>query len=128
MRLRVNMSQANIELWNTRWWNLLCDKYPLQGFIKPKIVFNNRLKTTAGQCYMEDRIVQLSTELYAEHTTHFEINTIPHELCHQVAWDIYRAPGHCPKWKSIMVKIGLKPDRCHTMINSKHEARKAGIK
>ena len=128
MQLRVNMSQANIELWNTRWWNLLCDNYPLQGFTKPQIMFNNRLKTTAGAAYMESRLIHLSAELYSEYRKKFEVSVIPHELCHQVAYDIYQAKGHCPKWKSIMVKIGLKPDRCHTMINSKHEARKAGIK
>jgi predicted SprT family Zn-dependent metalloprotease len=53
---------------------------------------------------------------------------LPHELAHQVDWDINKKDGHGPTWKSIMVNYGLPPDRLHNLVNTKWEARKAAIK
>ncbi len=107
-----------------RTWGVLARIYTRIGAI-PKVVINKRLKTTAGWCYHERRIVELSAELMEHNLSEFGRVIIPHELAHQVDWDVYQRSGHGPTWKGIMVRMGLPPDRCHNLINPLHEARKA---
>lgn len=92
----------------------------------PTIIINNRLKTTAGRCDYLKRVIDLAPIMFAENISEYRRVIIPHEIAHQIAWDIFEAPGHCPKWKSIMVKFGLSPDRCHTLSSSAmRKSRKA---
>lgn len=49
------------------------------------------------------------------------INVIlPHELAHQIDYDVFgwyaRKPHHGKCWIEIMVKIGQKPEPYHTMV------------
>ena len=109
------------------WWNKLHIIYPGILVTVPRIEFSNRLKTTAGLAYAESipQFVRLSTELLWEHTDEMLESTLPHELCHLVAWSVYQARGHGPDWRRVMIRIGLEPDVYHNMTNSKHEARRA---
>lgn len=91
----------------------------------PVVSLNNRLKTTAGRSFYWERKIDLSTSLFSEHTHHFLVDTIPHEVCHQVAWDIYNEKGHGPSWKHTMRVFGIEPNRCHHMINTVWESQKA---
>lgn len=84
----------------------------------PKIILNNRLKATAGRCDFTNRVIDLSPSLMRENVAEFENVTIPHELAHQVAWDVYKDPGHGADWKSVMVRYGLPAERCHSMTSS----------
>lgn len=110
-------------------WNRFFAIYPRLNTMIPAIAFNNRLKTTAGYCYHLRREIQISRELFEEHTEHFRKIIIPHELAHQVAFDLYNKDcGHGPLWKQVMVAYGIPPDRLHTLINTKHAAKRAKVK
>lgn len=107
-------------------WVRLQGIYP--GLVKPcpAITTNNRLKTTAGRAFYWLRKVDLSTELFAEYPDNFVQNTIPHEVCHQAAWDLWEHHGHGSPWKTAMLSIGINPQRLHHMQNTLWAAKKAG--
>lgn len=109
-------------------WLLFCRIYPQVGKM-PKIIFNNRLKTTAGRCDYAARVVDLSPSLMRENVKEFCNTIIPHELAHQVAFDVYGDTGHGPDWKSVMVVYGIEPARCHSLTSSTAiaSAEKRGI-
>jgi predicted SprT family Zn-dependent metalloprotease len=91
----------------------------------PVIILNNRLKTTAGRCDLNKRIIDLSPLLFSENVGEFENVIIPHEVAHQVAFDVYGDTGHGPDWKSVMVAYGLPPNRCHNLVSSVIEKARA---
>ncbi len=117
---------AQAQTWGKYWWAKYRGVYTLN---KPMPVFkmNKRLKTTAGRNFWELRIIDLSVELFSQHPEYFRDDTIPHELAHQVCFDVY---GECKQihgteWKSVMRAVGLEANTYHTMTNAIHEARKA---
>ncbi len=117
---------AQTQTWGKYWWAKYRGIYTLN---KPMPVFkmNKRLKTTAGRNFWELRVIDLSVELFSQHPEYFRDDTIPHELAHQVCFDVY---GECKQihgteWKSVMRAVGLEPSTYHSMTNSIHEARKA---
>lgn len=89
----------------------------------PRIVFNNRLKTTAGRCDYSERLIDLSTSLMRENVAEFCNTIIPHELAHQVAFDVYGDTGHGPDWKSVMIAYGIEPARCHSLTTGATRSR-----
>ena len=94
----------------------------------PEVKINARLKTTAGLAYSKAHRVEFSAELMWEHTEHFIKDTIPHEVAHIVT-DL-RFPDekthHGQPWRDTMfVLSGREPKRCHSMVNSEWEAKKA---
>jgi predicted SprT family Zn-dependent metalloprotease len=97
--------------------------YPKIG-VCPILKINNRLKTTGGLCYAEERRIELSAEMFYHNQDEYAMIIIPHEAIHQVDWDLNNKSGHGPSWKKIMVEYGLPPDRCHTLTNPAHVARK----
>lgn len=107
-------------------WQRLRALYPALTGTCPKIVPNARLKTTAGRCFIETRVVDLSVDLLLEYPEQMLYNTLPHELAHQAAWDLFQDPGHGKPWKSVMIRLGLPPERCHQMTNTRWAARRAG--
>ena len=112
------------------WWAELRKFYPTISKVRPAIKYNKRLKTTAGRAFIYDdpAYIDLSVDLLWEYPGQFTNDTIAHEYAHIVAFKVYQDPGHGIGWKTVMRSIGLEPNRCHQMVNSKHEARKAGIK
>lgn len=94
----------------------------------PEVKINARLKTTAGYAYSQAHRVEFSAELFWEHTEHFVVDTIPHEVAHIIT-DL-RFPNekshHGQPWRDTMfVLSGREPKRLHNMINSEWEAKKA---
>ena len=100
-------------------WQKLRAQHKNLGPNIPVIKLNNRFKATAGKCYIEERIIDLSTELFYYHAEHFVKVIIPHELIHQVDYDLNgrSKQWHGPKWKSLMVQYGLPPDTYHSLKN-----------
>lgn len=97
-------------------WKRFCMLYPkLDKFQQPTVVFNNRLKATAGRCYYDDNIIELSTSLYKKYELEFWIDTIPHEFAHQVTHNIFgnTKQHHGPEWKSVMLAYGIEPRTYH---------------
>lgn len=108
------------------WWTRFCDKFPKLNRKIPQIKLNNRLKTTAGRAWVENKpqFVDLSTELFWEYTHEFCVDTIPHELAHLAAYTLFGDGGHGKGWYYVIETMGIDTSRCHTMVNSKHESRK----
>lgn len=109
------------------WWNKFRQVYPQLSKQYPAVKLNNRLKTTAGRAFIENnpQYIDLSTELFWEHTEEFLYDTIPHELAHLVAYTIYGDPGHGKGWYSIVHQFGINTSRLHQMVNTAHAQRKS---
>ena len=95
-------------------WARFLKIYPaLRNYDKPKAVINARLKSTAGRCFYESNTVDFSASLMNEFPKEFALDTIPHEVAHQVAFNLFDDRGHGNPWKSVMIAYGIKPERCH---------------
>jgi predicted SprT family Zn-dependent metalloprotease len=90
----------------------------------PEIRMNSRLTSTAGRAFLQDNYVDLSCYLLQNNPEYFRIDTIPHELCHHIAFRIYGDRGHGKGWKYVMKSMGLSGDRCHTR-QTKYQAERA---
>ena len=93
--------------------------YPQIQAEYPKVVLNNRLKSTAGRAFIENnpQYIDLSTELFWQYTEQFVQDTIPHELAHLVAFTVYGDPGHGIGWRNVITKMNIPTKRCHNMVN-----------
>ena len=94
-------------------------EYPTIQKATPIVTLNNRLKTTAGRAFIEEspQRIDLSTDLFTQHTERFVSDTIPHELAHLVAYTIHGDPGHGRGWYSVLAKMGIATTRLHNMVN-----------
>lgn len=110
------------------WWAKLSQIHPRAGAL-PTVEISKRLKTCAGKMLVEDRKMVLCYDLIDLYPDEFARDTIPHELAHQVAYDVYgigkewqtkRVAWHGPEWCAIMGSIGVDPGRCHSMVNTRH--------
>lgn len=101
-------------------WGKLRIAYPMIQTDTPKIIFNKRLKTTAGRAFVESspQYIDLSNELLWQHPEEFYKVIIPHEAAHLAAYTRYADSGHGKGWKLIMSYLGLPSERCHTLANA----------
>ena len=106
-----------------RQWHKFVLLYPeLQHFEMPEIVLNGRLKTTAGRCYQTLNRIEFGTGFWlhsTEYTVIMSHEIVPHELAHQVDFNLYgeseKKCGHGKTWNQIMLNYGLAPKRFHRM-------------
>jgi SprT protein len=108
------------------WWVKFLKQYPTIQRVTPVVALNNRLKTTAGRAFIEDvpQRIDLSTDLFTQHTERFVSDTIPHELAHLVAYTIHGDKGHGKGWYSVLAKMGIATTRLHNMVNSNHRGKR----
>jgi predicted SprT family Zn-dependent metalloprotease len=104
--------------------------FPHLSTLRPEIVISKRMKTTAGNCNVWDRKITLCYDLLDLYPSEFGADTIPHELGHQVAYDIFgigrkegpsRVDWHGNDWKRVMISAGYSIERCHDMVNTRHK-------
>ena len=69
---------------------------------------------TAGRACASGNFVEFNLQLAEENEEDFFLQTIPHEIAHIIADRKLDSKGHDNAWKSVMVKFGLNPDRCHS--------------
>ena len=71
----------------------------------------------AGMAYLESFNIVYNERLFLENPEHFINGTVPHEVAHIVATQLYgpRIPGHGAEWKSVMKALGHAPQRCHDL-------------
>lgn len=117
-------------------WSKAVSIWPqLWQYTKPTMILNNRLKTTGGRAWDTKPYykIDLSTEMFSEYTELYVMEIIPHEMGHIVDYAIngYRAgqkTSHNELWQNICEKlVGRVLPMYHTMINTKHEARRAKV-
>jgi SprT protein len=86
-----------------------------QAFPMPDVAFDLRGRT-AGQAFLGKNLIRLNAVLLMENEKEFHEGTIPHEVAHHVADIVYgrNISAHGPEWRSVMVKFGIAPRRCHS--------------
>jgi predicted SprT family Zn-dependent metalloprotease len=111
-------------------WRILVDKFlPLRVCLQPSVILNARLKTTAGRMFVETRKMDLSLDLMHQYPQEFKLEIIPHELCHQVAYDVFgigkadqtRVEWHGSEWAHVMRTYGVEPRTTHSLVNHFHK-------
>lgn len=83
-------------------------------FPMPKVTFDLR-GATAGLFYPGKNLIRLNFALMYQNKDAFLNRTPPHEAAHLITRSIYgRVKPHGPEWRSVMVRLGLPPIRCHS--------------
>lgn len=113
------MKIENIQELAESLWAEYCEIFPqLVKFDCPKIVYNNRFRSTAGVCYAWQNKIELASKFMLNNRKEMLTVILPHEMAHQIDFNLNGDPSpywHRPAWKLIMVKIGQNPARCHSM-------------
>jgi predicted SprT family Zn-dependent metalloprotease len=111
-------------------WGKFQRVFPNLVTLRPDIVLSKRMKTTAGTCAVWERKVSLCYDLLDLYPSEFGADIIPHELGHQVAYDIFgigrkdgpaKVQWHGKDWQFVMIKADYPFGRCHTMVNTRHK-------
>lgn len=91
-------------------------------FSKPvKISFDVNSAQLAGDARYSDFRVRINPHFLVKYPDETIDTTVPHEIAHLGCHQYYtldngiRIDGHGPEWKSMMVRLGADPSRCHTM-------------
>jgi len=72
--------------------------------------------STAGKAHYYENRITLSPTLLQENGEEFINRTVGHEIAHIITFKLYGQiiTPHGKHWKSVMVKLGMNPTRCHT--------------
>lgn len=80
--------------------------------------WNPKLRSTAGRAIMGRQRIELNPHVFSVDEAREELRrTVFHEVCHLEAHRKigFREPAHGPTWQDLMRRVGLAPDRCHTL-------------
>lgn len=98
------------------WAEHACERNQCPGLAaRIKFEWHKRLVSTIGRANPASNAVQLSVPLFFRATPEQQRATVIHEVCHLVAWHLYQARGHGPRWQHCMVAAGLAPETRHTV-------------
>jgi predicted SprT family Zn-dependent metalloprotease len=102
-------------------WEEYCEIFPkLVKFDCPKVTLNGRLSKCAGRNTCEENSIELGTKFFTKYATNMIAVILPHEIAHQIDWNLNgwydRKPHHGKQWIEIMVKIGQNPNAFHEMV------------
>jgi SprT protein len=83
-------------------------------FPMPNVAFDLRGRT-AGQAFWEQNLLRYNAVLLIENIADFETDTIPHEVAHLIARQVFgkKIASHGDEWKRVMRAFGVSPSRCH---------------
>lgn len=86
-----------------------------RDFPAPRVTFDLRGRT-AGMAHYTQNLIRLNDVLLRENGDAFVARTVPHEVAHLLAHQIYGhgIRPHGPEWKNVMRRLGLVPSRCHS--------------
>ena len=109
-----------IQILTENLWAEYCLIFPrLVRFDPPVIVRNNRYTRTAGACYQESNTIDLGWKFFAKNHAAMLTVILPHELAHQIDFNLYglseKKCGHGKNWVNIMVKLGLPANKYHSL-------------
>ncbi len=79
----------------------------------PILRFDGRIKKMAGGCHEFDNKIVIATKLFNVDSAYFIENIIPHEIAHQVRFNLYgyTEEQHCRFWLRIRRECGFKFNR-----------------
>lgn len=119
---KIEILEKLLEKADHVWWRLQTLYPDLRRYKTPTITLNGRFTRTAGIAYQEDQLIQLATKFLLHSPKYRQImynEILPHELAHIADYLLF---GYCPekcghgtKWAEIMVQLGLKPNKFHSM-------------
>ena len=99
-------------------WETYCEIYPrLVKFDCPQIKLNGRFTKTAGNCEVENNIINIGYKFFPKfHNEMFSV-ILPHEIAHQIDYNLNGLPKrwHGKSWQDIMLAYGLPADPYHQM-------------
>lgn len=85
-------------------------------FERPTILYDLK-GHTAGQAFYNTNTIRLNLDILTDPRYQEDMldDTIPHEIAHLVARNLYgaRIKPHGVEWRMVMRRIGLTPTRCH---------------
>lgn len=92
----------------------------LKQFNAPEIRLNNRTYRTAGRCYVDNNYIELSSKLLSQHYEDMINIILPHELCHQIDYNINTTiwtmrNSHSKRWVDIGKLLGIELKTYHTL-------------
>jgi predicted SprT family Zn-dependent metalloprotease len=95
---------------------LLAQQIYKQPFDIPALEYR-QMGRTAGKAWQRLWKIELNPDFCRNgHLEDMIHNTLPHELAHLISYKVYGpilGGGHGRFWKSVMVRLGLEPKRCH---------------
>lgn len=98
-----------------------------QGFEKPLVCFALTGSTAGYFKQLRDgsNMINFNRQLLEHNTADFINRTVPHEVAHMVAFQVF-GPGirpHGDEWKAVMALFGADDSRCHNYDLSKVKTR-----
>ena len=124
MIVRTKELQQAQTIWLNRYAGELWVKYDkifpgLKKFDCPKIILNNRFTNTAGCNNQTGNTIQLASKFLYKFQAEMLTVILPHEMAHQIDFNLYgvseKKCGHGENWRNIMVKLGLPPNKYHSL-------------
>ena len=100
------------------WWDKFNQKFG-KSYPYPHLTFTLR-GTVAGYAHYKKHLIEFNVELYLRHKEEFLKRTVPHEIAHLFAYQMYAYPynrsikPHGDEWSRVMTIMGLEPSRCHS--------------
>jgi len=85
--------------------------------------WSNKMTRTAGYAWKNKRKVRFSADLFKRDKVSGRRNTIVHEICHILSWEVYgnKIKPHGNEWKYLMRLCGEEPLRTHNIkVKPKH--------
>jgi predicted SprT family Zn-dependent metalloprotease len=123
MKYDIPMLQAVAEQVTNDFWLKAFGIFTKSIGKRPAIIMNARLTATAGRAFYMHDFIDLSCYLMTNNMEYFKVDTIPHELCHIIAWRLYGDKGHGKGWKYVLKEMSVNGERCHTM-QTKYQAER----
>jgi predicted SprT family Zn-dependent metalloprotease len=101
----------------------LCDRFPM-GYV-PELIWNGRLRVTAGIAYYRKGAIALSSKVLV--TEEKLENTLKHEYAHLLAVHRHgrRGAGHGTPWRQAMKDLGIEPKVTHAYEVPRNKPRQA---
>ncbi|WP_263146452.1 SprT family zinc-dependent metalloprotease [Pseudomonas sp. RIT-PI-AD] len=93
-------------------------------FTRPEVSFKLRGQK-AGVAHLTENKLRFNPRLYQENLDNFLRQTVPHEVAHLIAHQLFggRIQPHGEEWQLIMRGVyELPPDRCHTYAVERRKA------
>ena len=114
------MDKKALQKYAEKLWLDYCLIFPkLVKYDCPDIILNNRFTRTAGCSYQDINIVHIASKFMPKHKPVMLSVILPHELAHQIDFNLFgeseKKCGHGKNWINVMVKLGLEPNRYHSL-------------
>jgi len=90
--------------------------YPQFADREITVKLNKSMRTRGGTASYRDSDIKLNYRLFLKYPKKLR-QTYGHELAHLISFWLHgdEGRGHGFRWKEIMLKLGLEPQRCHKM-------------